>query len=79
MCLGKMGLVTRVWEEGGVPLALVDTESTTETVCLLTCPGVEVGMSVLVHLGFVVEALEPRSAENASRLRAEAMGKEERQ
>jgi hydrogenase maturation factor len=79
MCLGRVGVVMKVWEESGVPLALVDMGSATETACLLASPEIGEGTSVLVHLGFVVEVLDPRSAEDAIRLRAEAMTKEERQ
>jgi hydrogenase maturation factor len=77
MCLGKVGVVMKVWEEDGVPLSLVDVGSTTETACLLAYPGVRQGTSVLVHLGFVVEILDRESAEEAKRLRAEAVSKEE--
>jgi hydrogenase maturation factor len=77
MCLGRVGVVMKVWEERGVPLALVDVGSTTETACLLASPEVAEGTSVLVHLGFVVEVLDPRSAEDARRLRAEAMSREQ--
>ncbi len=31
MCLGKIGVATRVWQDGGVPLGLVGTGSTAET------------------------------------------------
>jgi hydrogenase maturation factor len=78
MCLGQVGVVTRVWEEGGVPLALVDVDSGTVTACLLAAPEVVEGTSVLLHLGFVVEVLDSASANEARRLRAEAMSKEER-
>ncbi len=78
MCLGKVGVVMKVWQEDGVPLALVEVGSTTETACLLACPEVVEGTSVLVHLGFVVETLDAESADQATRLRAEAMGKEKR-
>jgi hydrogenase maturation factor len=78
MCLGKVGVVTKVWDEDGVPLALVDTGATTETVCLLACPGVQEGASVLVHIGFVVEVLDPGTAEEARSLRAEVMDREAR-
>jgi hydrogenase maturation factor len=78
MCLGKVGVVTKVWEEGGVPMALVSTGSTSERACLLTAPEVVEGTSVLVHLGFVVEVLDPESAEEARRLRGETTGKEGR-
>jgi len=72
MCLGKIGVATRVWQDGGVPLGLVGTGSTAETVCLLACPGAKPGTSVLVHLGFAVEVLDRESAEEAKRLRAGA-------
>jgi hydrogenase expression/formation protein HypC len=78
MCLGTIGVITRVWEDGGVPLGLVASGSTSETVCLLACPGAGVGARVLVHLGFAVEVLDQTSADQAARLRAEAAGMEER-
>jgi hydrogenase expression/formation protein HypC len=76
MCLGKIGVITKVWQDGGVPVGLVDTGSTAETVCLLACPTARAGANVLVHLGFAVEVLDRRSAEEAARLRAGA-GSEE--
>jgi hydrogenase maturation factor len=78
MCLGKVGVVMKVWEEDGVPLALVDVESRTETACLLAAPEVAEGASVLLHMGFVVEVLDSGSADEARRLRAEATSKGER-
>ena len=78
MCLGDIGVITKVWQEGGVPLALVDVRSTTETVCLLATPDVGEGASVLVHMGFVLEVLDPERAEEAKRLRAEATSEQPR-
>ena len=77
MCLGKVGRVLEVWEDAGVPMGLVEVGSGTETACLLTCRGADVGSSVLVHLGFVVEVLDPALADEARRLRVGAMSEEE--
>jgi hydrogenase maturation factor len=75
MCLGTIGVVTEVWTEDGVPLAFVDTPAGTERACLLGFPDVTVGANVLVHVGFVVEVLDPGRAEEARRLRGDvAMG-----
>jgi hydrogenase maturation factor len=72
MCLGTVGVVVRVWEEDGVPLALVDTGPRVERACLLAQPDVEEGTDVLVHMGFVVEVLDAGSAAEAIRLRSGA-------
>ncbi len=69
MCLGEIGVVTKVWDEDGVPLALVEVRSTTVTVCLLATPDAAEGASVLVHMGFVLEVLDRERAEEATRLR----------
>ncbi len=78
MCLGKVGVITEVWDEGGVPMARLETTSTTtETVCLLAHPGLEEGARVLVHSGFVVQVLDPDTAAEAARLRSAAAGVKE--
>lgn len=78
MCLGEIGVITKTWQEDGVPLALVHVRSTTETVCLLATPHAEAGTSVLVHMGFALEILDPERAEEAKRLRAEATSQQRR-
>lgn len=70
MCLGTIGVVTRVWEEDGIPVALVDTGTVTTRACLLACPGAAAGASVLVHSGYVVELLSEQDAASARELRA---------
>jgi len=72
MCLGRIGTVTKVWDEDGVPLSLVDVEGAAEQACLLGFPDVREGDDVLVHLGFVVEVLDPAHAADARTLRAAA-------
>jgi hydrogenase maturation factor len=78
MCLGAIGVVTKVLEDDGVPVALVDTGASVETACLLTCPEAGVGADVIVHFGFVVEILGPGQAREAVRLRASTPGQRER-
>ena len=74
MCLGKLGTVTEVWDEKGVPLSFVAVDGRTERACLLGFPDARVGSDVLVHMGFVVDVLAPAVAEDARRLRTSREG-----
>jgi hydrogenase maturation protease len=74
MCLGTTGVITRVHDDDGVPMALVDTglvntglvntglvDTGTAAViraCLLTCPEAVAGDTVLVHSGYVLQILD---------------------
>src|SRR5579862_568191 len=69
MCLGMVGVLTRVWDEGGTLAGHVDSGTSTQQVSLLACPHAQVGASVLVHSGFVLEVLEADAAQEARRLR----------
>jgi hydrogenase maturation factor len=71
MCLGVIGTIHRTWDEGGVPMAEIATESGSRAVCLLYHPDAGEGEAVLAHMGFVVEVLEPDEAEEALRMRRE--------
>jgi len=59
VCLGTAGRIGRVWEEAGVPMALVRAGGQELSVCLLYVPDAGEGDRVLVHLGFAVELLDP--------------------
>ena len=76
MCSGRLGVVVRQWEEGGVPMAMVDTGTGSERACLLAEPKAGLGDHVLVHMGFVVEVLDPASASAPVGPGAEAPGME---
>jgi hydrogenase maturation factor len=58
VCLGIVGVITAVRDEGGLPMALVDTVGGRLSACLLTCPEAGVGRSVLVHCGYVLQILD---------------------
>ena len=58
MCLGTAGVITAVRDEGGLPMALIDTTDGTLSACLLTCPEAGVGRTVLVHCGYVLQILD---------------------
>jgi hydrogenase maturation factor len=72
MCLGRIGTVTKTWDEGGVPMALVRThpDAEPEEACCMAVPDVWAGMRVLVHLGFVIEVLSADRAAEAEALRS---------
>lgn len=62
MCLGTIGVITELRDDDGVPMALVDTGAARAvSACLLTCPHAGVGMTVLVHSGYVLDVLEESS------------------
>jgi hydrogenase maturation factor len=61
MCLGTIGLITRVRDDDGIPMALVAADPGTVSACLLTCPEAAVGDTVLVHSGYVLQILEEDS------------------
>jgi hydrogenase expression/formation protein HypC len=69
VCLGEIGRVVRVWDEAGVPMALVRTASAELRTYLLCLPQAQEGRYVLVHLGFAVEVLDPVDAATALALR----------
>lgn len=58
MCLGTVGLITAVRDEGGLPVALIDTAQGTVSASLLTCQEAGVGRTVLVHCGYVLQILD---------------------
>ena len=79
MCLGLIGVVTRTFDEDGVPMADVDTGDGDRSVCLLYCPEAAVGDDVLMHMGFVMEVLDPaRAAESRELRRQLVLGDEAR-
>jgi hydrogenase maturation factor len=69
MCLGRIGVVTRVWDADGVPMAIVEMDGRSEEVSLLTAAA-EVGNRVVVQFGFVAEVLTEEQAHEAVRLRS---------
>lgn len=73
MCLGMTGVVTEISDDGGVPVALIDTgpaaTGTGEFVsaCLLTCPDAAVGDTVLIHAGYVLRRLDETATQEVIR------------
>lgn len=69
MCLGEIGHIRATWDEGGVPMATVDTAAGPRTTCLLYLPDARPGDAVLMHLGMAVEQLTADQAQAALDLR----------
>ena len=69
MCLGLIGVMTRTFDERGVPMADVDTGDGPRAACLLYCPDAAPGDDVLIHMGFVMEVLDAERAAESRELR----------
>lgn len=69
MCLGMIGIVTEVWDAGGIPMARADCSGESKAVCLLYVPDAGVGDDVLVHSGYAIEILGSDEAAEARHLR----------
>ncbi len=70
MCLGSIGRLERVWDEGGIAMGMVDYGTRMEPACLMYVPDVQPGADVLVHMDFVLEVLDPERAADARALRS---------
>lgn len=70
MCLGSIGRLTRVWDEGGIAMGMVDMGTREEVTCLMYLTDVSVGAYLLVHMGFAIEELDAERAAEATALRA---------
>ncbi len=59
MCLGTTGVVTQIYDDDGVAMALVDAGTAgVVPACLLTCAEAVVGDTVLVHSGYVLQVVD---------------------
>ena len=59
MCLGTTGVVTRIYDDEGIAMALVDAgPDGSIPACLLTCQEAAVGDTVLVHSGYVLQIFD---------------------
>lgn len=62
MCLAVPGRVDRVYDESGTVMADVDFGGVSKKVCLAYLPETEVGEYVIVHVGFAIQRLDEKSA-----------------
>jgi hydrogenase maturation factor len=69
MCLGTIEQLTKVWDEGGTPVALTGAGT---VVSLAFAPEAAVGAHVLVYAGCAVELLDSQAAAEALKLRSAA-------
>lgn len=62
MCLAIPGMVLQTFDEGGLPMALVDYAGARNTACLAYTPEAVVGDYVIVHAGFALQVLNEQEA-----------------
>lgn len=63
MCLAVPGRVLAVTEEDGTTMAEVDFGGLRKQVCLAYIPDVQVDEYVIVHVGFAIQRLDEKSAQ----------------
>ena len=63
MCLAVPGRVLSVTEKDGIKMADVDFGGLRKEVCLDYIPDVQVDEYVIVHVGFAIQRLDERSAQ----------------
>ena len=63
MCLAVPGRVLSVAEQDGTTMATVDFGGLQKEVCLAYIPDVQAGEYVIVHVGFAIQRLDERSAQ----------------
>ena len=63
MCLAVPGRVLSVTEQDDTTMAQVDFGGVRKEVCLAYIPDAEVGEYVIVHVGFAIQRLDERSAQ----------------
>ena len=69
MCLGIVGRISSIWDEGGLPMGRISGQSEERAVCLAYHPDVTIGTPVLAHMGFVLEVLDDERLAAAETLR----------
>jgi len=62
MCLGIPGRITKVWEQGGAPMADVDFAGTPRPICLSYLPDLAVGDYVIAHMGYALTRISESEA-----------------
>ena len=63
MCLAVPGRVLSMYERDGQAMAEVDFGGVRKEVCLAYVPDATVGEYVIVHVGFAIQRLDERSAQ----------------
>jgi hydrogenase expression/formation protein HypC len=63
MCLAVPGRIVRTYEQDLTPMAEVDFGGVGKEVCLQYVPDAVVGEYVIVHVGFAIQRLDERSAQ----------------
>ncbi|CAN5319969.1 HypC/HybG/HupF family hydrogenase formation chaperone [soil metagenome] len=64
MCLAVPGRVLAVTEQDGTTMADVDFGGVRKEVCLAYIPDVQEGEYVIVHVGFAIQRLDEKSAQD---------------
>ena len=62
MCLAIPGKIIELFENNGLPMALIDFAGARNQACLAYTPEAQIGQFVLVHAGFALQTLNEQEA-----------------
>ncbi|MGE0758007.1 MAG: HypC/HybG/HupF family hydrogenase formation chaperone [Pirellulaceae bacterium] len=63
MCLGIPGRVVETYQEQGILMGKIDFGGIAKRICLECTPDVQPGQYVLVHVGFALQIIDEREAQ----------------
>ncbi len=76
MCLGIPGKITKIYEEDGLTMGIVDYNGASRETCLSTISDPSVGDYVMVHAGFAISKMDEKEAMETIRVLDEISGLE---
>lgn len=77
MCLGVPGKIVEIYETNGLTMGKIDFGGVMREACLTYVPEAQVGDYVLVHVGFVLNAISEEEANETLALLNEIVNLEE--
>jgi hydrogenase expression/formation protein HypC len=63
MCLGVPGKIVERYESGGLPMGKIDFGGVTREACLAYVPEAQVGEYAIIHVGFALNIISEKEAQ----------------
>lgn len=63
MCLGVPGKIIQIYQQGDLPMGMIDFGGVTREVCLAYVPEAQVGDYTVIHVGFALHLISEAEAQ----------------